>query len=73
MVYKYRRYARMDITDHLRELIDDISDYHGVIGSYSDLVNNKPTLLHNMYVINVDYYLKIFHRDFNELTNFLWI
>ena len=63
----------MDITDHLRELIDDISDYHGVIGSYSDLVNNKSTLLHNMYVINVDYYLKIFHRDFNELTNFLWI
>ena len=63
----------MDITDHLRELVDDISDYRQVIGSYSDLVNNKSTLLHNMYVINVDYYLKIFHRDFNELTNFLWI
>ena len=73
MVYKYRRYACMDITEHLRELVDDISDYHGVIGSYSDLVNNKSTLLHNMYVINVDYYLKIFRSNFNELTNFLWI
>lgn len=62
----------MDITDHLRELIDDISDYHGVIGSYSDLVNNKPTLLHNMYVINTDDYLT-FRSNFNEITNFLWI
>lgn len=59
----------MDITDHLRELIDDISDYHGVIGSYSDLVNNKPTLLHNMYVINADYYLS----NSNKIINFLWI
>ena len=59
----------MDITDHLRELVDDISDYHGVIGSYSDLVNNKPTLLHNMYVINADYYLS----NSNKITNFLWI
>ena len=72
MVYKYRRYARMDITDHLRELVDDISDYHGVIGSYSDLVNNKPTLLHNMYVINVDYYLT-FRSNSNKIINFLWI
>lgn len=62
----------MDITDHLRELVDDISDYHGVIGSYSDLVNNKPTLLHNMYVINVDYYLT-FRSNSNKIINFLWI
>lgn len=34
----------MDITDHLRELIDDLSVYKGVIGYYSDLVNSKPTL-----------------------------
>ena len=62
----------MDITDHLRELVDDISDYHSVIGSYSDLVNNKPTLLHNMYVINADYYLT-FRSNSNKITNFLWI
>lgn len=62
----------MDITDHLRELVDDISDYHGVIGSYSDLVNNKPTLLHNMYVINADYYLN-FRNNSNQIINFLWI
>lgn len=62
----------MDITDHLRELIDDISDYNGVIGSYSDLVNNKPTLLHNMYVINTDCYLT-FRSNSNKIINFLWI
>ena len=72
MVYKYRKYARMDITDHLRELIDDISDYNGVIGSYSDLVNNQPTLLHNMYVINTDCYLT-FRSNSNKIINFLWI
>ena len=62
----------MDITDHLREFVDDLSNYHKVIGSYSDLVNNKPTLLHNMYVINIDDYLT-FRSNSNEITNFLWI
>ena len=62
----------MDITDHLRELVDDISDHHGVIGFYSDLVNNKSTLLHNMYVINTDCYLT-FRSNSYEIINFLWI
>ena len=74
MVYKYRRYAHMDITDHLRELVDDISDYRKVIGHYTDLVNNKPTLLYNMYVINVDYYLRILRSSNSiQIINFLWI
>lgn len=64
----------MDITDHLRELIDDISDYRKVIGHYTDLVNNKPTLLYNMYVINVDYYLRILRSSNSiQIINFLWI
>ena len=64
----------MDITDHLRELVDDISDYRKVIGHYTDLVNNKPTLLYNMYVINVDYYLRILRSsNSNQIINFLWI
>ena len=64
----------MDITDHLRELVDDISDYRKVIGHYTDLVNNKPTLLYNMYVINVDYYLKILRSSNSiQIINFLWI
>ena len=72
MVYKYRRYARMDITDHLRELVDDLSDYRKVIGYYTDLVNNKPPLSHNMYVINADYYIN-FRSNSNQIINFLWI
>lgn len=64
----------MDITDHLRELVDDISDYRKVIGHYTDLVNNKPTLLYNMYVINVDYYLRILRSSNSiQIINFLWI
>ena len=64
----------MDITDHLRELVDDLSDYRNVIGHYTDLVNNKPTLLYNMYVINVDYYLRILRSsNSNQIINFLWI
>ena len=63
----------MDITDHLRELVDDLSDYRKVIGHYTDLVNNKPTLLYNMYVINVDYYLKILRSNSIQIINFLWI
>lgn len=64
----------MDITDHLRELVDDLSDYRKVIGHYTDLVNNKPTLLYNMYVINVDYYLRILRSSNSiQIINFLWI
>lgn len=63
----------MDMTDHLRELVDDLSDYRKVIGHYTDLVNNKPTLLYNMYVINVDYYLKILRSNSIQIINFLWI
>lgn len=62
----------MDITDHLRELLDDISSYHGVIGHYSDLVNNKTTTLPNMYVINTGDYLT-FRSNSDEIINFLWI
>ena len=62
----------MDITDYLRELVDDLSDYRKVIGYYSDLVNNKPTLLHDMYVINADYYLN-FRSNSNQIINYLWI
>lgn len=63
----------MDITDHLRELIDDLSVYKGVIGYYSDLVNSKPTLLHNMYIINIDNYPYLRRNYSQEITNFLWI
>ena len=59
----------MDITDHLRELVDDLSDYRKVIGYYTDLVNNKPLLLHNMYVINA----LTFRSNSNKIINFLWI
>ena len=62
----------MDITDHLRELLDDISEYRGVIGYYSDLVNNKTTNLPNMYVINTGDYLT-FRSNSDEIINFLWI